>query len=1275
MTENRLEQQFQNRAERNSLEALARQGLASVLDLIVANPEQGSYLPNVVVGLPALAEIPLNLAAMPFTDEPPFRVYSDQVFANLQRSEELAGTGAPRTTAENVARVVPGALLPVPAPRGTGPITNALSEVLIPGLQNPTAAGAALSIGPELVASEAIASVTDPTFQSAVFGGREESIVTPGEPAFDPELDDVPVERPPGMYTLDGVELIPMEDTESDLSGEIAAGLLAILGLVGLRSAVRANRAARSVQEQENVQRLAGATPEQRGRQTTTQQQTTRGGITGPVTGRMTAVETQLIDRDAPLFNALREAGVDEDTYELFRARTLTTAAPQPLSARLHDTAITGQLPNSPVRMPPLANHLEAISRLTPEQRALYNDGLIARTRLDDMNATGTDIWGIGPRAQNRTDLEAIVRAAEDDDIVLSLMNEANTMYQRMADYMLEAGVISADKRAAWATNAEHYSPLQTNFSRDRQLGDVFEALEPSGTPEGLQFLDPRADLLQGVQPGQVAEPMRMHEQYMSKIVRNTENNRIRRDFVDTVMTHGLQDGNGNDIITKVGKQGNDTVTVRRGGVTEYYKITDPAIRNALYFRPQVTAGILNTARRFAQEFTTGTARPDFVPVSLMYEMLSALPMVRSGRGLGPADEALNRLSGMTMADFGLPDPSVVLSPLTGSMRQIAYANFMQGLSRSLDMQLRFDGVVTQAIGPQNTQKLRNVMMNAYERSTYRLFQQYGGGNNIFIENIMQGEVPSVVVDVAPNFARTISDDIATQFRADSFSRTYMMFLNSMHNSIRIQSAAASLSGRGTRIVSDPDEIVRVMADVRQLTGDVTRVGGDPSTVLGRGYQGVLSQSMYANHFVQVLAANARAMRDHPVRYWTTMGLMATGGAAFIMEQLRDNPVAQTHYWNDLTIEQRGQFMPIYEQDGSIKGLVMIPPEQRLLWSPFIESVGTTFGLKSGDPANVRDVHALLDAALSAEWTAQDVGDAKYGFVSTLGRSVLPDPVGPGIRAVAQPLLGTEIPNYATEVTSALTGENIPGGSGRFQGFEPRPNRLETSQNAEIIERGKLIVDALFASSARLMIDSSNALARSLGQGRGVEGSLENASEAFFGPVREPTRTGPAQTMWGLDTRLNVSDATFRELQPKLDTISNVINQAFTQEVVAPQEGTRAPGAQTLSINPNARGTQLEVVGQRAAILQRWISSAYSTPMAALKREMDEIKIDPAFSDPVARRARENAITREMRALNYMALNQVKAYESALSDTLGTPFTFEQFNLNQARERPPIVVE
>ena len=61
-----------------------------------------------------------------------------------------------------------------------------------------------------------------------------------------------------------------------------------------------------------------------------------------------------------------------------------------------------------------------------------------------------------------------------------------------------------------------------------------------------------------------------------------------------------------------------------------------------------------------------------------------------------------------------------------------------------------------------------------------------GGGNAIFIENVMTAELPSIAVDAAPGFVRTVSRSPAEQFRSDVISRAYVNLLGAAHNAVRL---------------------------------------------------------------------------------------------------------------------------------------------------------------------------------------------------------------------------------------------------------------------------------------------------------------------------------------------------------------------------------------------------------------------------------------------------------------------------------------------------------
>lgn len=1051
----------------------------------------------------------------------------------------------------------------------------------------------------------------------------------------------------------DGLNEIIIPD-DNDLSAEILTGAAALAIIGGAAAGVRASRAAAAAATRRQASELAGGqtpapvsgiSPGQDVNET----------IRGPVTGLGDVIETQLIDRNVPLFNAVRDATTTTDPdYQLFRAQVSTTATPQAMASRIRDAAITGQMPNSQLRTVPLANHLEALSRLSPQQQASYDDVLTAMTRMDDMIRDRVNVWGSGPNAQTFAQLDARVQALRTGDPqVFTMVQEAQQMYRDLADYMLEAGAISADQRARWAANNSNYVPQRLDFADERGLLSQLSELDPAIRSEA-NFFRPRGEVGETIEPGDVGSIMRAHEVYFSTALRVTENNRLRRNFVDLV-SQGLRDADGAPVVSRARQSGRDTITIRRGGRREYWRITDPGIRSALSFRPNAVASLLNGARRLAQEMSTGVLRPDFIPVSISYEVLSSIPMIRNGRGLGPVDQVLNTITGGRVR-LNSADLSVFASPVTGTAEQ-AMATFYRSASQRLDMSLRFNGQLMQMLGNRNVAAIRDVMAQAYEMSTTRLYERFGGGNAVFLENAIQDRLPDVLMDIAPQFVRQQSTNTLQQAQTSRFVRMYMGTLTALHNSVRVQSAAASIPRRiavsNMRLfsrdipviqfqpIANMDELTRIMADTRNLTGDVSQIGGDASTMVGRRYQQFLSQSMYANHFVQVTAQHARMMREHPIRYSTTIAGMTTAGFAYVMSQINDNPVAEDFYWRRMTAEQRARMIPTFDDSGDLVNMIMIPAELRLIWSPFVEGMGSALGyhvpIANEDFSPIRRaVTQALDAGLQ---TAQS--------------DVLPNPIGPGIGATIG-AMGVEPPDI---------------GFGRYSAMDPRPPMGLVEQEdtrTELQDRAEIIINELLAGSSSMVIDSAEALVNSLDAGQSVTSAFDNSARAFFGPVRQPARTMFNQSLYGVDLRMSLADSTFDSLQPRLRNIDTIVN-AFNREVRAPGQGTLSGGSPNVFHTRDSRDTEIGIIGSVTVGLQSWLTSRYRTPYADLRRRREMLLRNPAFSDPGLRNVELNNITEEMRILNEQALRMMISTEGVISEQLGRSFSFGEFDLDRSR--------
>lgn len=1041
----------------------------------------------------------------------------------------------------------------------------------------------------------------------------------------------------PQPFQLNPDADLESDDTETDadrMTAWIAAGLGAAALLGGSLAAGRA-AASRSKLARELAHAELSGTPVPRQETGVAEPPIPQvRGIQGEVTTPAVAAQTQIFDPHAPLFEAIRRSGVDDEAYETLRARIETTANPIALNARIRDTAITGQLPNSRVRMPRLADHLNALSRFTPEEIARYDDTLVAMSRMDDLNATQQTVWGSGPRAQSLAQLDVTAATTrEQHPRVWEAVQEAQEMYRSIADYLADAGYISQARREAWAAQRPNYVPLQ--LARPGKDGiedaveDFFETIvgrRPQEITGSRHFAAREMDDLAegGVQPGNAASVMRNHTAYFGRILRDAEVNRIRRQFVDTV-EGSLFDTSGNPIVRRVKGPSRTSTTIVRDGQDVHYEISDPGIRTTLEYNPPAVVPVLNGMRRVMQNFTTGVFAPLFATKSATYDALA-------GFVTAPHDRRSSRL---------------LIAPVTGSVRGIRDV-LTRSAAQALDLSLRHNGVVSRTLGVPRATAIRDQMRTAYENSATRMFDRSGAASSTILDDINPDRVSSMLAQIAPDYVRRVATSTEEQVRANTFVRMYTGLLSAVHNSARLEFIAQNM-----KHLKDEADAARLGSQARNLSGDMTRVGGARATARGTAIQGALSTIPYAAQSVQAIYHLARTLgnKKQLPRALTRMmgfGAVATGVLAW---QWRENQQARDHYWHVMTPSQRGRSIPLYNDNGTVSGVVSIPPELRLFWSPFVEGMGIALGYRSRPEVDAAAGNADNSVAVDA------ATEALNAMLNVTYQDILPNPVGPGIGALAYGAAGVRPPDLAF---------------GRFTAREPRTPRGVVEQEtvrSELEQRVRIITEELLGASAAMVLDTYDTFQGAMQWGESVPDAMLAATRSTLGPWQQPTTAGLLGPLFNTDMRAAQSDPVFQALRPRLNA-SKTIHAAHISDNRRP--GFLRIGDPTPSPHPPrvSRDRELMAVGEHNAVLRSWLRKHYERQMSTLRHRMDATRTNPLFASPAARITQQNQIVAEMRELNKAALEQFVALEDQISETLGRRFSFDEYDLERLRRTP-----
>jgi hypothetical protein len=976
-----------------------------------------------------------------------------------------------------------------------------------------------------------------------------------------------------------------------------------------------------------------------------------------------TALEAAAINRFSPLEAALKKLSPNE-VGDTVAAAIDTTANNTAMASRVGDSLTTGVLPNSTLRMPSLVVHWKALARITDDQRKLYDDATLAGTYLDEFNMAvrKNPKEGLTPaHGFSVKQLRSMDNAVNADPVARGLVADAREIMRVMRLYMRERGVITADQSNFWRDNAPNYMPTALAFKTRTMADDFIKKMNPE--PTGADFSLPEFEHLMprvgggNIGRGRGISPAELLDSYIMSVIRKTEINSLRVRFLDAIDADSGKASWAKRI--EKGSSAKNQITVLRDGKAVQYSILDPSIYTALKFSPQQAMGLLNWMRRWKQELTTGLLRPDFVPISLAYEVQSAAVMRPTGRGLGIGDEIVK----MVWGKRGIPilDPTVIISPFTGSARGI-YSDFARAMSIQGQVYLKthHPGVASM-LGEHAVRKLAETAAAAYERSSKRLFQQYGGGNAAFIENALRDDAVSMVPRLAPEFfvkTRQQNKRLTAgqaEVRGRSLWNSYSSLMENLHNSVRLQAAAANIRVKGGGIITDVDELTRVMRDIRRLTGDVAAGGQGGPNLLGVGIFTWLRGSVpYANHAAQVMAQHVRMVKQHPTRYWGVLGGMMLSGTWLLTNQFIDDPISEHHYWNILTPDDRARKVHIYGAPGVVEHTIPITPEFRPLWSPYIETFGALYGFKNADmwDEGLHNIRRALGENFGTVFDERAVAEIRRGFRVGWG-DVLGDPtpplVGAGLAAVGQTTrLGTR-------------GTLLP----------VRDSRIDPMSTSRVSDAGlPAVVDemmqALLGATARIVSDGIVAWDQSSKAGAGTARKVARTFDHAMDSVRN-RQPFFRSTVIGTTERVKTSNIDQRLLSGKragLDQLMELMGRNISP--TGTRTGFRASEPLPGGIPPIIRGTELEFVGEHMYKVSSFLAKVWTSRISDKYRQMESLEADRSMGRH-EKTVAKNRIAHEIRILNREALQFLTEQEDSLSQRLGRPFRLDNFDLDELR--------
>lgn len=1239
---------------------ITRGAVSSVLPSPASgNPEPGFQFGDLERVVPTFGHGIAGLIQMAIPGGSAGETQFDKLFAGMDRVDRIFGTRPPENFLESLLEIVGGMAVPLPTPPATtavGKAARLIAEPLLPGQHVRTPAGAAANIAVPFTLTESVAEVLDQApvgeiteyqsifdaltgrpkpspgilegavgvddiqgqaqvdrFQDTILAPPSESILAPNANVDIPDAD-IDLLAPDNLLSPHTESDRQAKNFSLPIAGGVAAALLLLFGGARVR--------ARAARKRQTGADLTGIR--------------TRGNEN---TGLGTQAVTEVVNKNEPILNVAKKA-LDPDEFKAFRDVTITSGTPSGVSNQIKSFLLTGHFPGSDIRSPRIALHLQTLGKLPRELRELYDSAVVARAKLDDLGPGA--IWA---NRVTHADLTARVNAGNANPIVSNLMDESNEIYSTALRYAREQGIIDDKLFASMKQSNPNFVPLGIDFENRMSLKKLFGKTESVATDEEFKhFLSRKGD----VDPGELIPPSVAMEQYFTRLIQFSRQNAIRRSFFDGIE----QSGKFANSIKKV-KSGNgpNIVAVRRGGVDEFWRVDDDYLRTSLQFMAPQVRPILNATRRLAQQAATGKVlAPEFLPVSWAYEVTTIPGLRPAGTRTGVGGEILSALGvpplevGIGKQKFGI-DPTIILSPITGTARA-GFAQMVREMGVNIEVSLRTGGIIPDMIGEQNSKALAKIMQDAYEGSVVNLFERSGGGGAPLIEALEFGGPKTLLPKIAPAMSRAMNRSGMPQVQQNAVVRFLSGFMDNGHNAFRIQHFASNVRG-----VSRTDEraLTAAAAGSRTSSGDVGQVG----------QSGITSAIPYANVFTQVVAQHVRQFKNNPTQLFGTMAATSFAGLGALLVQFANNGNARNTYWNEMTPAQRAAFIPVFDQEGKIIARFPLAHEQRLQWSPFIESVGTVFGFRNGG-ATFENAETM-QAMLTEMFTNFDVNNFNDPVAEEALKKGLESAALQAIPDVIPPALG---------VAAGALGITQDVAPGRFGVSTPPTERLTGEGVARVGDthvtaRVERIVTELLSASARPILDGVIAFERT-GQAVNKEEGLAKtlltqAEAAAIEFTAGKVGRLPFGPLLGIDFPTSTATPEFTALVRKRDKLREAVSKS-TVQAFAPGVGTRGAGPET-GFEPFEATGQLGDLFDTVALADNYLSKIWGGQLADLRRQRDALNANIFLQgQPGLRRRRLNELTLEIQELNREAFDFVLELEDTVGLQIGKTFRFEDFD-------------
>lgn len=986
-----------------------------------------------------------------------------------------------------------------------------------------------------------------------------------------------------------------------------------------------------------------------------------------------------------------RIVGAKSKPLQQWLAKLDTVTNPAIHSKQSH-FALTGELPNSSTTARPLGPMLDGIEQtLTPAEKDMLTDGLLAGTALDDYRRTGVQTAFTQDRAGNpvsQADVQHYFDLVQNNPKLKAVADTVREHYRKQLDYMKEHGIISQDQYTNFIEKRPNFVHMSKNEAPDtvRSLwsrGDNADA----AFDRRINMLGSRSDSVGGgVNAGAAADPIAELPNQWSKLIREIEIGRVKKQWLAFAEQSPELKQWIKKIPVGVEPEGDASKlhTVFENGMAHHYYVKDPALSEALNFQPfaqtNALSGALNVFRRNFEYFTTGAGNPFFAPVAASYDTFTGMALKPKDYNLGVINEVLAHIN--PKLGIGTADPTWIVSAPIGAARH-AWDSLVGGISSGLARELEANaGPVLNSLGPQLTKNIQTKLASMYQSSIKSQMDEAGVANaNIFSSNRPDRVAPGLS-EIAPKFATGVAErafreaiqgdhSLAQKMlagshyafeatRSSAIARLYSGVLKSIHEGFRYQAYATNRP----RIV-DADTAERIASQTRRIAADIGQKGA------GELAQSGMNSLTYANAGVQSLAQIGRMFRDQPASFTlntmtSLLGLASLYyGPALISGENRAK-------MREKTEEQR---MAAFTTFGGLE--VKVPPELRPIWGSVIAVLDDASGLNSTnedgtdnfDPNFASAIQGWLDNGLS-EPGQQDVkANIKEGLWGMMPATWGSSPVVNGVMA-------------------ASTGLDIS-----YSRYTGQPQTIKPQAIDPLGGEGEFVDDAISANWQKAIEDvSGTMLSGYIRAGLDVQRAIKDDHNTLDQGMKVAAsrivdtaakQTGPASIMFGdYDRKHSPNDGEMKLYQKKKLGFQKAI-EISNKDILTPFTDGKDPRSASLSMldpldlqqNTKLLGTALVPIGAIAAETMKQ-TGPIEQQITNIRKKIEGVSNQKAST--IEERNRQiNELNEEREGWIKKQNNIMRMAEDTVRQNIGDPtFTFqdfgEHFDKYERRPWPPV---